>query len=75
MVKIDFDLTSEGEYHTCEAKHVGDWIIFHCPACSDYERRLNWRTGKMVKVSGDNEFLHSGKYFSHENDHAFEQKN
>lgn len=34
------------EKHACESHLEGDWIIWTCRNCGDYERRLNWRTGE-----------------------------
>lgn len=52
---------SETETHECVGFREGDWMIFKCPICHDYERRLNWKTGKMrTKSDPENPFQHSG---------------
>ncbi|HGY54844.1 MAG TPA: hypothetical protein ENK44_04000 [Caldithrix abyssi] len=61
--------------HECESHRDGDWIIFRCPLCPDYERRFNWRTDEM-KVKGDHPRVsHSGKYYPHELKSVFEYPN
>jgi hypothetical protein len=48
-------------HHQCTSFVDGDEIVFKCPLCMDYERRINLSTGKMViKKSEDNHFLHIG---------------
>ncbi|RMG27422.1 MAG: hypothetical protein D6730_07250 [Bacteroidetes bacterium] len=51
--------------HACEAHRSGDWIVFRCAECPDYERRINWRTGE-VKVRNSSEVLHSGTYLPYQ---------
>ena len=52
---------SEEEKHKCTAERVGDWVIYRCPICPDYQRRVNLKTGKMKSTSNiDNPYLHSG---------------
>ena len=45
--------------HHCTSHVDGDWIVWRCPICTDYERRLNHKTGKMA-VKGKTEFQHQG---------------
>lgn len=49
MQNINFEFTPQtsSNHHECEATRVGDWIVYRCPKCSDYQRWYNWRTGKM----------------------------
>jgi hypothetical protein len=49
--KVELNPGSNIERHECEAVRAGDWIIYHCPKCKDYEHRYNWRTGN-VKMQG-----------------------
>ncbi len=47
--------------HTCITSREGEWVIFKCPICKDYERRMNLRTGEMKsKIGMTNTILHSG---------------
>ncbi len=60
------------EAHHCESYRDGDWIVFLCPKCEGYERRLNWRTGDMkVRDTSDTQVRHSGEYFPDELGYAF----
>lgn len=35
------------DVHHCSSQRDGDWIIWRCAQCANYERRLNWVTGEM----------------------------
>jgi hypothetical protein len=62
MKKIEFDASEEGK-HVCTSKKVGDWIIYRCPLCPDYQRKYNLKTGEMkTKCNKDNYNLHIGSY-------------
>jgi len=46
-MQIRFELNDvEGEFHTCESHREGDWLVFTCPHCPDYENRFNLQTGE-----------------------------
>ncbi|MFQ5604160.1 MAG: hypothetical protein ACE5HS_12915 [bacterium] len=62
-----FHQPAESQSHSCFAVRDGDWIIFRCSICADYERRINWRTGKM-KVHSKNsaQIRHNGVYLPNE---------
>jgi hypothetical protein len=48
--------------HQCIGHQEGDWIIFHCPVCRQYERRVN-RVTKEVRVrKGNIEAVHVGSH-------------
>lgn len=47
------------ETHTCTSFRQGDWVVFRCPICPGYERRVNLETGKTV-VKGGTSALHTG---------------
>lgn len=57
MFKITMNNRSDVERHECEAVRIGDWIIYRCPRCSDYEHRYNWRTGN-IKTQGSASKVH-----------------
>jgi hypothetical protein len=47
--------------HTCEVTQEGEWAIFKCPICDDYERRIHLITGEMKSNIGiNNTILHNG---------------
>lgn len=55
---ILFD-TAPGVHH-CTSHREGDFIIWRCPLCKDYERRFNWRTGQMTCTGKDDGTIHTG---------------
>ncbi len=63
-MKFELHNDSESEHiHLCESNRNGDWLIFTCPKCPDYERRLNWKTGEMhLKEGKDEMILHRGSF-------------
>lgn len=52
-------MLSENNQHTCTSYSDGDWIVWICPQCEGYERRLNWQTGEM-KIKSPTNFSHVG---------------
>jgi len=48
------------ETHHCTSFRDGDWIVWRCPHCERYERRLNGRTGEMKIARGGSEARHTG---------------
>ena len=48
------------ETHHCTSHQDGDWMIWRCPECRGYERRLNWRTGEMQVQRGGSQAQHTG---------------
>lgn len=46
--------------HHCTSHREGDWIIWRCPHCADYERRFNWQTGQMKVERGNSAAQHTG---------------
>lgn len=62
MPTIEFD-HSKGNKHECASKKIGDWIIYTCPHCPDYQRKQNIKTDEMkVRCDKNNHNLHSGSY-------------
>ncbi len=61
-MKIKFNTPTDRETHVCESYRNGEWIIFKCPKCPDYEQRLNWQTGKIKTKNSTNEVYHTGSY-------------
>jgi hypothetical protein len=66
MQEISFGSSNNVTRHECEAQRDGEWLIFRCPICPDYERRMNWRTGETFARQPYPEIQHSGFHFSHE---------
>lgn len=55
---------NDGELrHNCQGHQEGDWLVFTCSLCKDYERRINYKTGEMKTRAGENpEMLHIGTF-------------
>lgn len=47
-------------HHQCTTLRDGDWIIWRCHLCPQYERRLNARTGEMKVNRGGSDAQHTG---------------
>ena len=58
---LHFDV-EPSQSHICQSSHKGDWIIFTCPKCKGYERRINWQTGEMKTKNGNTPFSHTGQH-------------
>jgi len=57
---IRFGNNSETD-HQCTPTIEGDWVVFRCPQCPDYERRINSKTGEMKnKGTAGNPNKHHG---------------
>ena len=48
--------------HECTAERDGDWVIFTCPHCDDYVRRMNFKTGEMPPMKSWNDIPHRGLF-------------
>jgi len=57
---IEFQNLSE-ETHHCTSFRDGDWIVWRCPHCQNYERRFNLMTSTM-SIKGKNDFTHTGAF-------------
>jgi len=75
VVNVDFNPRPDFDQHESQGTRNGDWIIFRCPKCPDYERRLNWRTGETKSRNLSPEINHNGRYFPHEFKEAFTNLN
>ncbi|MCB0522176.1 MAG: hypothetical protein H6577_14030 [Lewinellaceae bacterium] len=61
MENYSFDIFNQ-EQHQCLSHREGDWIIFHCPICKDYERRINWKTREVKVRRGSSTAAHAGSH-------------
>ena len=60
-MQFEFSQREAAGRHRCEARREGDWAIFTCPLCNDFERRMNLKTGKMqTRQQEDSFILHEG---------------
>ena len=62
MQEVAFGPALGPDHHECTSTRSGDWIIFRCPRCLDYERRLNWRTGASHARNVRPDLRHSGRH-------------
>jgi len=61
MTEIKFD----SDAHQCKQEIQGDWVIFTCPLCPNYRRKMHRETGEIVNENtGKVEANHSGVYVS-----------
>ena len=65
MQSIDFGKSQSNPAHECDSYQHGDWIVFRCPSCPDYERRLNWRTGEIKVKNSQPGIMHTGTHVPH----------
>ncbi|KAA3612183.1 MAG: hypothetical protein DWQ05_19465 [Calditrichaeota bacterium] len=74
-MEISIQKNADQNHHPCNSIRHGDWVVFKCPLCPDYERRINWRT-KEVSVKGSTpEILHNGEHLPDEYLHALTATN
>jgi hypothetical protein len=60
---FDINFSGNPSTHQCEQRIEGDWVIFTCPICKDYERRINLKSKEMqVYGSEGNPHLHRGTF-------------
>jgi hypothetical protein len=48
--------------HECEARVEDEWVVYTCPKCPAYERRINQRTDEMTASGMQLGIQHSGTY-------------
>jgi hypothetical protein len=58
MASLHFEGLSD-EVHHCTSFRSGDTIVWKCPHCIGYERKLNLMTGEM-SVKGKTGYSHTG---------------
>ena len=62
MKHLDFSDNQNSIVHECTVTREGDWAIFRCPHCPDYERIINLCTGDMKTRAPYNYIRHHGNY-------------
>ena len=65
MASIEFGGSAKNNRkHQCYSEQEGEWIVFRCHLCPDYERRMHLKTGKMKSKghNDDSDILHNGFY-------------
>lgn len=63
---MEIEFNNLNDSHHCTSHVDGDWIVWRCPICLEYERKFNVKTGEM-KVKGKTEFRHQGSNFGKSN--------
>jgi len=49
--------------HECVSVKSGDWVIFSCPQCPGYERRINLHTQEMrLQDPNQGKYTHVGRH-------------
>lgn len=48
------------DVHRCTSYRDGDEIVWKCPICEGYERRLNYKSGEMTVRKGGSDAMHTG---------------
>jgi len=52
---------NSGSKHKCDVKLEGDWLVFTCDKCPEFERRINKVTNEMrSKYNPENPNRHNG---------------
>lgn len=54
--------TQKAEEHRCIGHKEGDWIIFICPVCKQYQRSINCVTRQVVVIQGNSGAIHVGTH-------------
>lgn len=55
--------SGDPDSHTCESRREGAWVIFTCPVCAEFERRINMETGELRTIpAADPCILHHGSF-------------
>ncbi len=62
MHEVDFSFGSGYNHHECDSVTDGDWVIFRCPICEDYERKINVVTGETIAKNISSIVSHSGRH-------------
>ena len=63
MLELDFSFESGLNHHQCDSVVEGDWVVFRCPICKNYERRINMLTGETKAQNISSVISHSGRHF------------
>ena len=60
---LDFQPGGKAGKHECKAEVQGDWVVFRCPHCPDFERKIHRQTGEMLTQRDPNNMVgHYGTY-------------
>lgn len=59
---IRFDNINEN-HHKCYVEKEGDWLVFRCPLCHEYERRINLKTRESKLIADFDNFIPHYGYF------------
>ena len=62
-MQVSFPSNDSGARHRCEARRFKNWVVFTCPQCPGFERRIDLETGAMhTRPGADPYVLHEGFY-------------
>jgi hypothetical protein len=48
------------QYHKCNYQILGDWEIYTCPLCPDYEIKINLKTNELKRKNIKMDINHCG---------------
>lgn len=54
--------TQRAEEHQCIGHKEGDWVIFTCPVCKQYQRYINCVTKQVIVKQGSSGAVHVGSH-------------
>ncbi|MBI1225294.1 MAG: hypothetical protein GC192_08665 [Bacteroidetes bacterium] len=54
--------TKQTVEHQCIGHKEGDWVIFICPVCRDYQRHINCVTKEVKVQKGSSNAVHVGSH-------------
>ena len=46
---MEINLSQSSESHECTSHADGDWIVYRCPLCIDWEMMQHSKTGRMIR--------------------------
>ena len=62
-MEIRFNINDGQRRHQCATHREGEWVVFTCKRCPDFERRLHLPSGNIKTQTGDDPWvLHEGNY-------------
>jgi hypothetical protein len=62
MLELNFSCEPGYNHHECDSVVEGDWVVFRCSICKNYERRINLLTGETKVKNISSIASHSGRH-------------
>lgn len=64
---MTLNIPTEKETHQCTSYKEGDWVVFKCPICPQYEHRMNLIDNRMRTKGSSDDIQHTGMFDGSEN--------